>query len=224
MLNILQTTLDKAKVNFKKYLEDNGKLDLVYKVDELFNLKVINKSLNVILTLNDEYEVFNQELSIDEISSIPEIIEQNTGRLYRDEDDVRIKLVLDDKVVFNQPINLKNINEVNALFRDSKEKIFNEIGYVDIQLIHNDTNELFSTKAKLKDIINLRDILQNKSDEIYNSYTNTVRPRRKENFYGEGEGYDYPTPTVVDLLEGNFIVSEFDEFLADEHGNCLVFE
>ena len=219
MIKVLQQTIDKARLDFKLYLEKKGRDDLLPNVDALFNIKAMNKSLNVLLMLNDETEVFNEAISVDDLDILPDLINEKTERIYRGKDDVLVTLVIDGNVVLDKSLKLKDFDDLKQLLVANKEQIFNEIGYIDIDFMH-DKNELFSTKMRIDDILNLNELLLENQDIIYDNYLSV--PLRKENFYGEGEG-QISIP-IAGVMTGNFIVSENDEYLADENGNFIVFE
>jgi hypothetical protein len=216
MNELITKTIQNAKSEFKSYLSRKNKSDLIDKVDELFNysVKSENKVVNVVLT-NNSRVFFNENINIDELTLLNEKIRKIKVNNFE------LSLLFNEKQIFNKSIN--SFNDLKGVIDENKEQIFNEIGYLNLTLIQNDTHELLDLKVNINDLNEVNDLLKQNSDFIYDKYVEEDIKGR-QSFYQEGSESTSIGIPLVDLLTGNVIHSENDEILSDEFGNCLSFE
>lgn len=212
MIDILQRTFNRAKLEFTEYLKQKGRLDLLNRVDELFDYSVHANSVNVVLRRNNK-DIFNETIKFEELYNINSMLDN-----IKCDTRLDIILIFNDREIFNNPI--ESIDDIENVLSSNKEYIFNNIGYVDVSLVHNNKNSLVNMKFNLKKIENFIETLNTHKDIIYEKYIKTYKIDKVRKSFMDNSGGE----PIIDIIDGKFIIDEFDQYISDEFGNCLVFE
>lgn len=184
------------------------------RIDDIFNYTPVEKSVEIDVELvkddkkliDKRYDLFKLDELLDDLSELAQ-------------DSLTLDISFNGQQVIT--LTAKDIEEVNNSLNANKHDIYHKIGYVDVQLIHNDTEEMVSFMLNLNNFMNLKDQLKENGEEIYEVYTKDLK--QKQQFYGEGSTGTAIGIPIVDILTGNFIATEDGICIADEFGNVVSF-
>jgi hypothetical protein len=224
MIDILTDLIAKTKSEFEIYLKDNKRDDLLPKIQELFNYRVqeVNNTVDVCLEYLNNV-VYEKSYEMQNLNLLSEDIKNAINVSFDDKITFTLNIEQLGRKVFKMDLKIEDLNHMVNKLHDLSSVILNKIGLLNIVLMHNNTKELVSFGMRINRIDELIDELNNHKDVIYNGYVEPVI-KKAQHFYGEGSGDASIGRIIEDVLVGNFIVDEFDNFIADENGNCLVFE
>jgi hypothetical protein len=111
----------------------------------------------------------------------------------------------------------KQIEVTDDMFDHSVHDIDISDSKVTVTLIHNQNNNLFDVELTFENLRQLPSLIYKNRDIIYDRYIGPYTPPKRVPYEDYGDN-------IRELLTGNFIISEFGEFIGDEFGNCLTFE
>jgi len=218
MIDQIQKLIDDTKKNFEEYLANKNREELLPRLGELFDYKVqeVNHLMDVSLIFKDDV-IFKEEISVKDFSDVPDKLKKSVRMIFNDGLTTKLNIAFNGENLFSEDLTIKDIKDIESVLQAHRSRIYQRVGKVNVTLVHNKNSELFSCDVRFTDLDDLIGAIKENEDLIYNKY---IEPSKKDrqDFYGEG----HSTSVVGELLKGNFIVDEFDNFIADENGNCLV--
>lgn len=216
MIDILQNTINNAKTDFISYLKDKNQHDLIDSASNMFDYKIEYDINDIRVTLKSKDNVlYDDDISINNINKIPSIFDNLIV-----ERDNSINYLVSLKYKNKTLLEFNDIDDIHNVINDNKALIFKSIGFIDFKLVKNGTKELTNIKINMNEINTITARFQKENDNIYNAFVESRRKKKKrddEYYYG-----DNATP-IIGILTGNFIISEYNEFLCDEFGNFVSF-
>jgi hypothetical protein len=216
----IQQLINDTREGFEKYLIENKKTELLSQINELFDFRVekVPHLLNISLKFKDDL-IFNESISLNEFDDIPNKVKQSIRMIRNDELVTHFNISFNDKMVFDENLSIKNINQLDSILEDRKSDIYQKIGKIDISMVHNKSNELLGFKINYADFYRLPEIMKEYERLVFDKYIYDKKVRHDDGHWHGGGG----VPAGPIPLFGNFIVDEFDNFLSDENGNCIIF-
>lgn len=206
----MKKELEKAITEVKGKVVEKSKDDenLEKRVDEFFDVSVKESQEINVMFLKGEELLMEKVINIDEIKNLNEYIK----------DDYSIRLV--DIVDGNIITDIKTIDSLEELIIERKEDIFLEFGFLTVELVHSRGEKGFEFKIKLNEVDKIiKRIKENENMIMEYFFEDEKKPKRRV-YQHDGGGEKL---TVVDVLQGNFIVDEYDNFLCSEDGTFVVF-